>query len=113
MNKELKVKVKLFSEKNGGRHHIPKDLLSTGKYRPHLVVGDPNQKVAIVDENNVGTENYLGVTFVFQEGALEEEKEFNAIVATIYPDVDYSSLTKGATFTVREGHKIVGNGRVL
>jgi hypothetical protein len=30
-----------------------------------------------------------------------------------HPQVDYRELIPGATFTVREGPKIVGHGRVL
>ena len=113
MNKELRVKVKFYSEENGGRNQLPEDLLSVGTYRPHFVVGDPEQKKAIVNENNVGQEVYLGVSFSSQEGALKPEHEINAVVSTIYPDVDYSALVTGATFTIREGQKVVGNGKVL
>lgn len=113
MNKVLRVKVKFFSEANGGRHKLPEDLLSTGTYRPHFVVGNPAQKKAIVNENNIGQEVYLGVAFKSQESALKQEHEIEAVVTTIYPEVDYSSLVTGATFTIREGTKVVGNGKVL
>ena len=113
MKKELRVKVKFFSEKNGGRQQLPEDLLTIGTYRPHFVVGDPEQKTAIVDENNSGLENYLGIAFISQEGALKAEKEIEALVAALYPEVDYSSLVSGASFTIREGQNIVGNGRVI
>lgn len=61
----------------------------------------------------MGKENYLGIEFVSQEGALKAEKEINATVGTIYPNVDYSSLAQGATFTIQEGPNIVGNNKVL
>lgn len=113
MKKELKVKVKFFSAKNGGRRLLPEDLLSIGTYRPHFVVGDPDQKEAIVDENNISQENYLGVAFISQVGELKAENEVEAVIATVYPDVDYSSLVSGTTFTIREGKNIVGNGVVM
>jgi len=113
MTERLKVRVKFFSEPNGGRGNLPQDLLSCGSYRPHLVVGDPNQKRALVDGRNQSTEDYLGVIFVAQAGPLEVEKEISAEVETIYPQVNYSSLKKGAAFTIREGGSIVGNGQVL
>jgi hypothetical protein len=30
-----------------------------------------------------------------------------------HPDVDYTALAPGATFTIREGHKVVGFGSVV
>ena len=113
MNKEFRVKVKFFSEENGGRLQLPEDLLSIGTYRPHFVIGDPEQITAIVDDNNIGQENYLGIAFTSQEGALKADKEIEALVTTVYPDVDYSGLVSGATFTIREGRNIVGNGKVI
>ena len=113
MDKELKVKVKFFSVENGGRQQLPEDLLAIGTYRPHFVVGDPEQQEAIVDKNNTSQENYLGVVFISQVGALKEGKEIEAVVTAVYPEVDYSSLVSGATFTIREGQNIVGNGKVM
>jgi len=112
MKNELKVKVKFFSEENGGRKQLPKDLLSIGTYRPHFVVGDPEQKEAIVDENNTSQENYLGIAFISQVGDLKAEKEIEAVITAVYSEVVYSSLVSGTTFTIREGGNIVGNGRV-
>jgi hypothetical protein len=113
MTERLNVRVKFFSAANGGREQLPQDLLSSQIYRPHLVVGDPNQRRTLVNEKNEITEPYLGVTFVAQEGRLIAEQEIVAKIETIYSGVDYSSLKKGATFTIREGGAIVGNGEVL
>ena len=113
MKKELKVKVKFFSETNGGRKLLPENLLSVGTYRPHFVVGDPEQRKAIIDKNNTCYENYLGVAFISQQGTLKVEKEIEAVVVTLYPGVDYSRLVTGATFTIREGPHVVGNGKVI
>lgn len=111
--RRLKVKVKFFSANNGGRQGLLPQLLSSGVYRPHLVVGDPSQKAMLVDEKGEGIENYLGVLFVAQEGPLVEEEETLAEIETLYPGVDYSKLVMGATFTIREGGSVVGNGEVL
>lgn len=112
MRQRLKVRVTLFSVRNGGRP-VPPDVLACGSYRPHLVVGDPNQKRAQVDEKNQSIENYLGVNFLTQDEPLEPEKTISAEIETVYAGVDYSALKKGATFTIREGGSIVGNGEVL
>ncbi len=82
-------------------------------YRPHLVVGDPDQKEVIVDSNNTIQEDYLGITFISQNEPLIQEKEVIAKVLKVYSDIDYSNLISGATFTIREGGSIVGNGCVL
>lgn len=113
MTNKLKVKVRFFSEINGGRPELPQDLLSTGLYRPHLVIGDPHQKRARLDHKNQLLEDYLGVIFVGQKVALVAENETIAELETVYPNVDYSYLVPGATFTIREGVAIVGYGEVL
>ena len=101
MTERMKVAVKFFSKSNGGRSQLPPDLLSCGTYRPHLVV------------ERLLKEEYLGVLFVSQSEPLAEEKQVVAEVNTIYPEVDYSSLATGVTFTIREGGSVVGTGEVL
>lgn len=59
-------------------------------------------------------ERYLGVAFV--DGA-EQPKPGRSdrykLRLLCYPTVDYSDLTPGTTFTVREGSRIVGSGIVI
>ena len=38
--------------------------------------------------------------------------EHQLVLELMYPGVDYSRLVKGARFTIHEGSKIVGFGRV-
>lgn len=92
---------------------LPSELLTSRNYRPHLVVGNSNQKTALVNEKYENMEDCLGVVFVSQDGPLIEEKDILAEIETLYPGVDYSKLVKGATFTIREGGSVVGNGEVL
>ena len=113
MVERLKVKVKFFSKKEGGRSQLPPDLLSTGVYRPHLVVGSADQKQPFVDAKNRGVGDYLGVAFVTQDEKLLAGKEVVSEVIMPYEDIDYSALCPGVTFTIREGGSIVGNGHVL
>ena len=56
--------VEFLSADEGGRA-LPKGLLTSKqyRYRPHLVVGDRNQRQAIFDDNNRAMEHYLGVQF--------------------------------------------------
>jgi hypothetical protein len=51
----VQAEVTLLSELSHGRQ-----LLTTGQYRPHIVIGPQSQRVAIRDWNVV-KEKYLGV----------------------------------------------------
>jgi hypothetical protein len=59
-------------------------------------------------------EPYLGVVFISgpaQSTAGQPSRV--TLLLGYYPDVDYSALRDGATFTVREGGRVVGFGKVL
>ncbi|WP_422379081.1 hypothetical protein [Marinicellulosiphila megalodicopiae] len=102
MSSELKVNVKFLSHQNGGRKVLPEDLLSSGMYRPHFVV---------IDKKN--SEEYLGVAFISQSKKLIAEEEVIATAIKMYENVDYTELTIGTTFTIREGSAIIGYGTVI
>ncbi len=112
MNKEHRVRVKFYSKENGGREKLPTDLLSSGKYRPHFVV-DQNHRNIFQDEKKTAKVQYLGIAFLNQKSELKENQEIEDTVLALYSGVDYSSLTTGVTFTIREGGRIVGNGKIL
>ena len=83
-------------------------------YRPHLVVGDPTQRHAIVAEDNRLTEDYLGVAF--HQGPVDASvgTEMKVILTLMYyPRLSYEVPKPGVTFTIREGARIVGFGSVL
>jgi hypothetical protein len=105
--------------------------LNGNLYRPHLVVGDPNQRIAIFKthtyevEHSPGLkiqhttdkwidEEYAGV--MFDTGP--EDAKFGEIIRVkltllFWPGPQYEKLQPGKTFTVREGHNVVGFGKVL
>jgi hypothetical protein len=84
--------------------------LSTGKFRPHIVIGPESQRVAI-REGNRFTENYLGVIFVGGRDSMEPGDAANVKLALMYfPEYPYEEVQPGVTFTVREGPLIVGYG---
>lgn len=99
----LIVSVTFLSVSKGGRKNLPEDLLSGGAYRPHFVI----------DCDNQNREEYLGIAFQSQESGLIADKKIEALVSTLYPNVDYSGLISGTSFTIREGNAIVGNGIVI
>lgn len=92
----VSVAVTFLSSEQGGRSQKAND---SPRYRPHLVVGNPEQRVPLTDGSGTGIEDYLGVQFTGDGREL--------------PRVDYSALSAGATFTVREGGRVIGFGRVL
>ena len=107
----IRIRVRFLPEVEGGRRTLPSDLLSCGTYRPHIVVGEEMR--ALVNEAGVSTEDYLGIVFIAQTEPLFAGQEIEAEITKAYPNVDYSLLTQGAMFTVREGASIVATGHVL
>ena len=107
----ITAQVTFLPESDGGRRTLPTDF-SGGQYRPHVVVGDPNQREALF-VNNVAQETYLGVAFVGGPSNVVAGQLFLAELALLYwPNVSYDSLGPGTTFTLREGPHIVGFGTV-
>ncbi len=87
---------------------------------PHIVIGDPNQKKSktIGKDGNktVSTEHYLGVRFQNTPDFeyLPIEKKIKVEMELIYIEkVDYDEAIEGATFTIREGARIIGYGKIL
>ena len=106
----IEAEVTFIPKAEGGRETIP--TLSGGVYRPHLVVGDPNQRQAIVVGNEI-QETYLSIAFQSSSEKVEFNKPFLAeLVLMHYPHPIYDSLVPNATFTIREGAQIIGYGQV-
>jgi hypothetical protein len=110
----IECTVTFLPASEGGRAHpFPHGALSGDTYRPHLVVGDPSQRQAIIVNGNVLAEEYIGVAF--HEGPPDVPVGIPVDVslsAMFYPHPIYDRLVPGATFTVREGPKIVAYGTV-
>ena len=87
--------ITMKSEADGGR---PCGFWTN--YRPHLV---PK-----------GTEDYLGVsvTDVPESEAVLPGTTRRVSFELMYPSVDYGSLCVGASFEIREGQRVVGEGVV-
>jgi hypothetical protein len=77
------------------------------------VVQSPDVRLPIVADGNVLVEPYLGVAFTAVPEIIEPWLPAVYLLELFYwPQVDYSALQPGATFTVREGGSIVGFGVV-
>lgn len=103
----LEVDVTFLSADEGGRQVLP-SFNDQHWYRPHLVIQDPGLGTA------VGGDRCLGVAFVDgPEKPRPSQFERYRLRLLYYPTVDYSGLTPGTTFTIREGSRIVGSGTVI
>jgi hypothetical protein len=109
----VEAEITFIPESEGGRATTPLLVWSDGSYRPHIVIGDPSQRKAVI----VGTEiqeTYLGILFESGPASVEfNESIFAKFYLLYYPHVAYESVIPGATFTIREGARIVGFGRVI
>ena len=108
----IQAKVTFLTEHEGGRK---RPAWNFDKYRPHVVVGDPEQRrTPLAEDGRTATETYLGVCFDGDgEEMLPGKQYVVSLVLPYYGTVEYSDLVSGATFTIREGHRIVGFGEVL
>ena len=91
-------------------------VLASREYSPHIVIGPASQRLAVVAAGNRLTEKYLGVVFWSGADKIEPGQTVIVKLALIYyPDSEdyYSAVLPSAEFTVREGGKVVGYGRVL
>jgi hypothetical protein len=106
-------------------------ILSGNGYRPHLVVGDPNQREAKIATRTYEVENPDGtrrietannfideeiLAVAFEDGPPNPqigESLRVTLVLMFWPHPAYEKLVPGATFTVREGVSVVGYGKVL
>lgn len=107
----IRARVMFKNTEGGGRQHPPVD---TTEYRPHVVIGDRNQKEAhFADDGRTLVEDYLAVVFTGDGQAMEFDKEWDVVLRLWNDAADYSGLAPGATFTIREGGQIVESGEVL
>ena len=105
--------VTFISRSKGGRKSLPLSGTENYSYRPHIVLGDLEQRKAIMD-GNVITEPYISVAFHSFPEDLEFNKPFRAELALVFPQPGYrETLIEGATFTLREGATIIGFGTII
>ena len=105
------VSLTVLSDSEGGRSS---PMFDQPLYQPHIVIGDPHQKEALVNDDGVCMEDYLGVRFLGDGRLLDVGKEYKVeLLLMYYPKVDYRSVVPGATFTLREGGKVVAFGQII
>ena len=109
---DFEAEVRFLTADEGGRR-TPPNFTGPHQYMPHIVVQPREARTAVVDEHGVGTELYEGIEFI------ERPADYRVGTPGIfvfdlmyYPQHRYPSVQPGATFTVREGAKIVAHGVV-
>jgi len=116
----IETEIFLYSPENGGRLTPILGRTDPAFYKPHIVIGDPTQRAPICEQKdgrmNVGVECYLGVRFQSTDEyeSLPTEKKIKVMMDLIYHGhVDYFEAQEGATFTIREGKRVIGYGTIL
>src|SRR4051794_9961576 len=94
----VEAEITFLSKSEGGRE-IPDGMFHELRYRPHIVIGDPSQRRAVIADGNQLTEDYLGVAFSDGPQHVEPGQPARTTMALVYPQVDYSAAKPGATFT--------------
>lgn len=121
-----------FLPKSGeGWGKTVKPILNGNWYRPHLVIGDPNQREAVFTTHTYEVEHpdgsksthttdrwidevYAGISFDSGPENFEFDKPVRTKVSLMFwPGPQYEKVQPGETFTVREGPTVVGFGKVL
>lgn len=111
----IEVELTLLTEEDGGRK-LPLSLEDEKVfYRPHIVIGNVSQREAIRDpKTGWGIEEYLSVQFRPCQQTLHPGDTAHLILDLLfYPSIEYEKVKPQAEFTLREGSKIVGHGKVV
>src|SRR5262245_47908792 len=103
---QIEVEITFLPSDEGGRTNLSETMEG---YRPHFVVEDPGRP-----QSEVSGDAWLGVQFLaapsrWQFGVAQRTR----VELLYFPSVDYRPLTSGREFTIREGARVVGRGRVI
>ena len=109
----IEVELTFRPPSEGGRN-IPDGILTGYHYRPQIVIGPCDQEHVANMEGYSVKETYFGVAFARGPNHIEPSCPVIAEAALLYsPALEYSAVIPEATFTLREGPRIVGYGRVI
>ena len=113
----IEAEIVVLSPEEGGRSTPLMPIAYGGRYRPHIVLQsrDVRQaKIEFKDGLRQCIEDYLGVSFWGGPAPIPVSSPFVATLHLDYaPHAAYDSVIPEATFTIREGAKIIGHGKVL
>jgi hypothetical protein len=113
----ISAEIVILSSDEGGRATPLLPVAYGGQYRPHIVLQSRETRQAKIELRN-GVQHvvdeYLGVAFWSGPDPIPISQPFTATLFLMYPGYPaYGLVAPGAEFTLREGPKIIGHGRVL
>lgn len=113
----ISAEIVILSSDEGGRATPLRPVAYRGQYRPHIVLQScetRQAKIELRDGMRHVVDEYLGIAFWSGPDPVPISQPFTAILFLMYPEhPGYGPVVPGAEFTVREGPKIIGHGRVL
>ena len=113
----IEAEVVILSPEEGGRSTPLMPVAYGGQYRPHLVIQprDVRQaKIELQDGAQQCVDIYLAISFWKGPESIPISRPFIVTLRLDYaPHPAYESVIPEATFTIREGWKIIGHGKVI
>jgi len=113
----IDAEIVILSTEEGGRTTPLLAVAYQGRYMPHIVLQSREirqAKIEMRDGIKHIIDEYLGVAFWNGPDPIPISKPFTVVMFLMYPQHPaYDRIAPGAEFTIREGGKIIGHGRVL
>jgi hypothetical protein len=111
------AEVVILSSEEGGRATSLSAGAYQGQYRPHVVIqprATRQAQIEMRDGMRHITDEYVCIAFWTGPDPIPVSTPFTLTMLLMYaPDPAYDRVVPGAEFTIREGAKIIGHGRVL
>jgi hypothetical protein len=113
----ISAEVVMLSFEDGGRATPLSAGAYQGHYRPHIVL-QPKEtrqaKIKLSAKQKQIVDEYLGVAFWSGQDPIPVSQPFTVVMRLIYaPHPAYGQIAPCAEFTIREGSRIVGYGKVI
>jgi len=113
----IETETVILAPHEGGRGTPLSSAAYNGQYRPHIVLQSRQVRQAQIETRDGMrhiTDEYLGVAFWKGPNVIPVSAPFTLTMLLMYaPHPAYDRLVPGAEFTIREGPKIIGHGKVL
>jgi len=107
----------LLSKEDGGRSTPILPIAYGGGYRPHIVLQPRRTREARIEMRDglrCCVDPFVSVAFWSGDDPIPIGRPFKATLYLWYhPHEMYADCVPGATFTLREGAKIIGHGEIL
>jgi hypothetical protein len=113
----ISAEIVILSSEEGGRSTPLLPVAYGCQYRPHIVLQSRETrqaKIELRDGMRHIVDEYLAIAFWSGPDPIPISQPFTATLLLMYPEHSaYGPVVPCAEFTVREGPKIIGHGRVL